>query len=125
MDGLEWFLWWFGMGGVFLSWILFLIFAQVTVRKLRKNTATRNQLGVEFMSGYDTFNVASALSTPRWLRKIFARSPLAFLAADYQTLYDNTSLFDRILARTFWCIFSLSGTMLILLLIFDKTGLFD
>jgi len=44
----------------FVAWILFIIFGQVTVRKLRKNPETKHELGIEFASGWDIFNVASA-----------------------------------------------------------------
>lgn len=115
----------FCMIGMFFSWILFVIFGQVTVRKLRKKTAMRGKLGAEFASGYDIFNVASALCAPKWFREKFSQSPLAFLAADYEALYKNTSLFDRILGRVFWISFSTSGGAAIILLILDSFGVFD
>lgn len=113
------------MSGIFIAWVLFLIFGQVTVRKLRKNPAMKGKLGAEFASGYDIFNVASALSAPKWFRDKFSQSPLSFLAADYKALYENTSLFDRILGRVFWILFSVSTSAMILLMVLDIFGVFD
>lgn len=115
----------FSAAWVFFSWILYLLFGQLTVRKLRKNPNTKGRLGVELVSGYDIFNVASALSAPKWFRERASRSTLSFLAADYQTLYENTSLFDRILARVFWGVSTASVSTMILLMILDKIGIFD
>ena len=109
---------------MFITAILFVIFGQITVRKLRKNPATKDRLGMEFVSGWDIFNVAGALSTPKWLRDKFSRSKLSVLIADYQVLYDNTTRFDRILARVFWVIYVTSGSSMILLVILDSFGLF-
>ena len=46
----------------FVACILFVIFGQVTVRKLRKNPETKHELGLEFAGGWDILNVAQALS---------------------------------------------------------------
>ncbi len=113
------------MSGMFIAWVLFLIFGQVTVRKLRKNPAMKGKLGTEFASGYDIFNVASALSAPKWFRDKFSQSPLSFLAADYKALYENTSLLDRILGRVFWILLSVSTSVMILLMVLDIFGVFD
>jgi len=48
----------------FSSAILYVVFGQVTVRKLIKNPETKHELGVEFVSGWDIVNVAQALSIP-------------------------------------------------------------
>jgi hypothetical protein len=111
--------------GFFLSSILLVVFGQLTVRKLRKNPNTKGRLGVDFVSGYDIFNVASALSAPKWFRERASRSTLSFLAADYQALYENTTLFDRILARIFWGISTASVSYTLLLIILYKIGLFN
>ena len=65
-----------------LSLILFVIFGQVTVRKLRKRPETRHELGVEFASGWDILNVAQALSLPAFLTRKFKKSRLAILVAN-------------------------------------------
>ena len=114
-----------GLSSGFFSWILFVVFGQLTVRKLRKNPALKGKLGFEFVSGYDILNVASALTAPKWFRDKFSKSQIAFLAADYQALYQNTSLFDRVLGRTFWILFSISGSAMILLVVLNSLGFFD
>ncbi len=107
---------------MFITAILFVIFGQITIRKLRKNPATKDRLGIEFVSGWDIFNVAGALSTPKWLRDKFSRSKLSVFIADYQVLYDNTTRFDRILARVFWVTYVISGSSMILLVILDSVS---
>ena len=39
--------------GCLLSAVLYVVFGQVTVRKLRKNPNTKELLGMEFISGWD------------------------------------------------------------------------
>lgn len=111
--------------GGFFACILFVAFGQITVRKLRKNPATKERLGVEFASGWDILNVAGALSTPGWLKDKFNRSSLSFLIADHDALYKNTHLFDRILARVFWLFYTTSSAAMILLVILKAFGIFD
>ena len=108
---------------VLVTGVFFVTFGQVTVRKLRKNPATKDKLGVEFASGWDILNVAGALSTPKWLRQRFSRSKLSFLVADYQTLYENTSCFDRVLARIFWGFYVASGLLMVILLMNNAIAL--
>ncbi|WP_236701395.1 hypothetical protein [Thalassomonas viridans] len=45
--------------------IFFVLFEQITVRKLRKNPKTKDVLGLEFMSGWDILNTAQALAMPK------------------------------------------------------------
>lgn len=111
--------------GGFFACVLFVAFGQITVRKLRKNPATKERLGVEFTSGWDILNVAGALSTPQWLRERFNRSSLSFMVADHQALYENTNRFDRVLGRIFWFFYITSATLMILLMIVNAFGLFD
>ncbi len=108
----------------FITCILYVMFGQITVRKLRKNPATKDKLGVEFVSGWDILNVAGALSTPKWLRDKYAQSPLAFLNANYQVLYENTTLFDRVLARIFSVMFYTTGMAAVLLVSLEGLGVF-
>lgn len=115
----------YGMAGIFLTMILYILFAQITVRKLRKNPQTKDSLGLEFMSGWDVFNVAGALSTPAWLIKKFSQSRLSGFTANHQFLYENTGLFDRVLARVFWFFYVVSGSLMILLVVLDLLGVFD
>jgi hypothetical protein len=109
----------------FFACILYVLFGQITVRKLRKNRETKEQLGVEFFSGWDILNVAAALSRPNWLSEKYKKSNLSGLAANSDVLYRNTTLFDRILARIFWFSYAISGTGLILMLILSWCGVFD
>jgi surface polysaccharide O-acyltransferase-like enzyme len=67
---------------VIFYWIIYIIFGQVLVRKLRKNKITKNSLGLEFVSGWDILNVAFSLSYPVWMRELAKKSPLSFLEAD-------------------------------------------
>ena len=67
MKDLESLLFGLGMGGVFLTCILFVVFGQVTVRRLRKNPLTKEGLGIEFASGWDILNVAARFLHPNGL----------------------------------------------------------
>jgi hypothetical protein len=109
----------------FVACILYVLFGQITVRKLRKKTETRDQLGIEFASGWDILNVASAISRPKWLSDRYKKSSLSALIASSDVLYRNTTLFDRILARLFWYSYVISGTGLILILVLNWCGLLD
>ena len=95
--------------------ILFVFFGQKTVRKLRKNSATKDALGIEFFSGYDIVNVMAALALPKKIAHRLNRSPLAALHADSDLLKENTTRFDLIFARV---IFMLWGVWVLSLLIF-------
>jgi len=107
---------------MFISAILFVIFGQVTVRKLRKNPVTKHELGIEFVSGWDITNVAQALSVPAWLEKKFKNKTLH---ANPDLLYKHTTVFDRVLARMFFWSWVFSGSGLIILVILNWLGLFD
>ncbi len=112
----------------FIAWILFVIFGQVTVRKLRKNPETRQVLGIEFLSGWDIFNVASALSLPKIIAQRLRRNSESMgldFEADPDILYKHTTLFDRVLARVFYVLFAFSGFGLIILGILHWFGIFD
>lgn len=105
--------------------ILYVLFGQLTVRKLRKNPETKDHLGIEFASGWDILNVAAALSRPKWLTERYKKSNLSFLAANSDVLNKNTTLFDRILARIFWFSYVSAGTGMIFVLILNWLGVFD
>jgi len=110
---------------MFLACILYVIFGQVTVRKLRKNPETKDKLGFEFVSGWDIIKVAQALSLPRFMTDKFKQSPISTLFADADTLHKHTTLFDQVLARVFYWLFMISGLTMILLMLLDTFGLFD
>ena len=112
----------------FVAWILFIIFGQVTVRKLRKNPETKQALGIEFASGWDIFNVASALSLPKAIAQRLRRNSESMglgFEADPDILYKHTTMFDRVLARVFCILFSFSGFGLIVLGVLHWFGIFD
>ena len=52
------------------------------MRKIRKNSETKHDIGVKFVSGWDILNVAGALAMPRWLNRKLRSTPLAVLYAD-------------------------------------------
>lgn len=72
----------FGWIGLIVDFVLFVFFGQKTVRKLRKNPATKDFLGIEPISGWDIFHVANALALPRWLTRKVRQSRLAAFFAD-------------------------------------------
>jgi len=110
--------------GSILSGILYVTFGQITVRKLRKNPKTKDQLGVEFASGWDILNVAQAFAFPRsWSRKL-EKSPLSSMHANTQVLVDNTSKFDRCLGAVFYWLFMTSGGSGALLVLLNFLGVF-
>jgi hypothetical protein len=88
--------------GMFLTAVLYVVFGQVTVKKLRKNPKTKEMLGLEYVSGWDIINVAQALAIPRsWSRKL-ERSSLSPMYANSSLLFANTSRLDRVLGTTFY-----------------------
>jgi len=110
---------------MFLACILYVIFGQVTVRKLRNNPRTKDQLGLEYASGWDIINVAQALAFPRsWSRKL-EKSPLSSMYANSQILFENTNKFDRFLGIVFYWLFMTSGLTGALLVLLNFLGVFD
>ncbi len=105
--------------------ILFVLFGQVTVRKLRKNPQTKDHLGVQFVGGWDIINVAQALAIPRsWSRKL-EKSPLFSMYANSDLLFENTNKFDRILGIIFYWLLMVSGLSGALLVLLNYLGLFE
>jgi hypothetical protein len=110
----------------FIAMIFFVIFGQVTVRKLRKNPKTKDELGIELASGWDILNVAGALARPEWLSRKLKNTPLGYyLYANTEVLFNNTNTFDRVLATVFYILYVFSGTSLILLVTLNAIGVFD
>ena len=115
---------------MFISAILFVIFGQVTVRKLRKNPETRHELGIEFISGWDVFNVAGALALPKAITRRIKRNSISMgmgqgFEADPDILYKYTTVFDRVLAHLFYWSWVFSGFGLVILVILNWVGVFD
>lgn len=111
--------------GLLFSMIFYVLFGQLTVRKLRKNQETKDNLGIELASGLDVLNVAGALTRPKWLDKRIKASPTSSFATDSKMLYQHTTIFDRILARLFCIIFYSTGTFTIFFIFADLFGAFD
>lgn len=111
--------------GCLLSAVLYVVFGQVTVRKLRKNPNTKELLGMEFISGWDIINVAKAFSLPRnWMLKV-EKSKFAFMNANSSTLFENTSIFDRVLGCIFYWTLTLSGLLGAFFALLNSLGFFD
>lgn len=105
-----------------LACILYVLFGQITVRKLRKNPATKQELGVSFISGWDILNVAQALAWPSLNRKI-KQGQLGALEADPDILIKHTNKFDRFLGVAFYWVFVGSGSSCLLLIVLNSVGL--
>ena len=115
----------FVLAGSILSAMLWVLFGQLTVSKLRKNPKTKDALGMEYAGGWDIVNVASALAMPRsWSRKL-EKSPLSFIHAKSDLLFENTTKFDQILGATFYWLLMASGISGALLVFFNFLGLID
>ena len=106
------------------SCVLLVIFGQITVRKLRKNPETKQELGIEFLSGWDIFNVAQALSIPKAVAKKIRDNSMGSLHANPDLLYKHTTVFDRVLARLFYWLALSSISAMFILIILDEFGVF-
>lgn len=113
------------LGVFFIALIIFVIFGQVSVRKLRKNPKTKDELGIEFVSGWDILNVAGALAMPRWLNRKLRNTPLSNLYADADILDKHTNTFDRILATLFYWMFVSAILAIVSLTILSNFDVFD
>ena len=110
---------------VFFACILYVLFGQITVRKLRKNPNTKDLLGVEYVSGWDIINVAQAFAFPRsWTKKV-ENSKFSFIYANATVLYENTTKFDRILGCIFYWLLTLSGLSGAFLVLLNYLGVFS
>lgn len=110
------------MGGMLIGLIFYVIFGQVTVKKLRKNPDTKDALGVEFASGWDIYNAAQALSLPKALTRRLESSSLSAMYARSECLRKKTSTLDRLLAFVFYWIFTISGFTLIMIVALNGLG---
>jgi len=92
-----------------ITGVLYILFGQITVRKLRKNPKTKDCLGIEFVSGWDVINVAQALAIPRsWSRKLEEKQ-FSLIYANSDLLFESTTKFDRFLANFFYWLLSVTG----------------
>lgn len=109
---------------IFLSLFLYVLFGQITVRKLRKNPKTKSELGLEFASGWDILNVAQALAMPKKIQKVLEKGQLAFLSANSEIISQHTNRFDKALAIIFYWMFMGSAFCMILLMVMEELGFF-
>ncbi|MFE8070105.1 hypothetical protein QQM79_03515 [Marinobacteraceae bacterium S3BR75-40.1] len=125
MNPIEFWFFTFAFVVLFLAMLLFVVFGQVTVRKLRKNPEIKGKLGMEYVSGWDIINVAQALSFPEsWSRKLES-GPLSFLYANQDLIKSNTNNLDKFLGVTFYISLMISGFSIILLVLLNTFGVFD
>ncbi len=108
----------------FFSLILFIIFGQITVRKLRRNPKTKNELGIEYVSGWDIINIAQALSFPASWNEKLEKSQLSFLHANSTLIKKHTNRLDKFLGVTFYLSLMTSGLSMALLALLDVCGFF-
>ncbi len=103
----------------FIAWVLLLILGLSTMRKLKKNPRTKDQLGINLIWGWQTINVAQAITLPRsWMQKLRSRVDGSKFA-NHELLYIHTTMLDRVLLRFFFIVFSFSGISIILLTMSD------
>lgn len=110
------------LGFIFLTGILYVLFGQISVRKLRKNPETKHYLGTSFISGWDILNVAQALAWPSLSRKI-KQGQLGALEADPDILQKHTNKIDRLLGVVFYWALIGSSLGMITLSVLNITGL--
>ncbi|GAB3093561.1 hypothetical protein G8770_06635 [Aestuariicella hydrocarbonica] len=109
----------------FVACILYVLFGQITVRKLRKNPETKDALGLEYVSGWDIINVAQVLALPKsWSQKLGA-GKLSFLYANAGVIYLHTTKVDRFLGALFYWLLMISGLSLAFLTLMEALGVFD
>lgn len=102
-----------GIALMFLSCVFGMVFAWVTMRKLRKNPLVKDYLGVEFIGGHDAFKVGQSLTFPKFTAKRTQTSEGREFNIDPKLLYKHTTKFDRILARVFYMLTLVSTAILI------------
>lgn len=110
---------------MFIASVLYVVFGQITVRKLRKNPKTKAALGIEFVSGWDIINAAQALAFPESWSKKLEESKISFFHANATLLRENTSKLDRFLGGLFYWTLMSSGLAGMLLLLLESLGMFD
>ena len=112
------------LAAVLVVCILYIVFGQLTVKKLRKDPKTKDALGLELVSGWDIINVAQALAFPKtWSKKLEERS-LSFMHAKASLLLENTNKTDRFLGATFYWLLVITGFASALLVLLNSVGVF-
>lgn len=113
------------MAFMFVTCVLYVVFGQVTVRKLRKKQQTKDALGTEFVSGWDIINVAQALAFPLSWSKKLEQSRISFMYAKASLLREHTNKLDCILAALFYWMMISSGLSGVLLVLLNFLGVFS
>lgn len=108
---------------VFFGLVLYVVFGQITVKRLRKDPATKQALGLGFASGWDIINVAQAISLPRAITKKLESSAISTMYANSAVLRQHTTRAERILAAVFYYVFTLSSLSMIILVAMNGLGL--
>ena len=108
----------------FFALIFYVVFGQVTVRKLRKNPKTKDALGSELASGWDILNVAKAMALPNSWSKMFENSILSSMYANSSLILEHTNKLDRFLGVLFFWLWLVSGSTMILLVVLKNVGVF-
>ena len=118
----------FGFSGasMIFGYLLYVVFGQITVRKLRKNPETKGHLGMTFINGSDIYNVSAIFSYPRFFLKRLEKGQKHYgnstMVANKDVLLKHTNLFDRILGRiVFWQI-HLSVVFMFIFAILNQTS---
>ncbi len=108
---------------VFLWAIFFVLFGQITVRRLRKNPATKDHLGLVWNSGGDIPSTAIVLTIPGYFSRNLKRSRFASLVPNPDVLLKHTTLLDRVLARTMIFLLGNYLSILFLFMALDALGI--
>jgi len=108
----------------FFALIFYVVFGQVTVRKLRKNPKTKDALGSELASGWDILNVAKVMALPNSWSKRFENSILSSMYANSSLILEHTNKLDRFLGVLFFWLWLVSGSTMILLVVLKNVGVF-
>jgi hypothetical protein len=109
----------------FFALVFYIVFGQVTVRKLRKNLKTKEALGGELVSGWDILNVAKVLALPLTWSQKFESSSLSFMYANSALILKHTNKLDRFLGILFFWLWLVSGSSMITLVLFKYIGVFS
>lgn len=108
-----------------VSLILYVLFGQITVRKLRNNPVTKDALGFQYASGTEIANVVKILAISRRKASKLKHGKMSFLYADVDLIYEHTTGFDRFLAKAVYWSSVLGGSSMVILMIGDLVGFFE
>ena len=104
----------YAIGGFLLFWILFLIFSQFTVRKLKRNPETQNELGANFISIWHNFNIIYALVLPIRFLRLIGNGPIGGIYANADLIRQHTGVIDKVFAYLIFWIGHLSILLVIM-----------